>query len=88
MIIAIKRNIIYCTIYAIVFYSIFVPLCCYCSEEVQTITITKEDILNAKPISPYTVNFSQKDLKAIEIMDELYFPFKKAGIQIIYMDPS
>lgn len=73
MIIAIKRNIIYCIIYAIVFYSIFVPLCCYCSEEVQTITITKEDILNAKPISPYTVNFSQKDLKAIEIMEKRHF---------------
>ena len=70
----IKFNIIYCLIYGIIFYSIFVPLACYCSEEVKTITITKEDILNAKPKAPYSVNFSAKDLKIIEIMERRHFP--------------
>ena len=70
----IKFQIIYCIVYAIIFYSIFLPLASYCYEPVQTVTITKEDILNAKPVSPYKVNFSQKDLKAIEIMERRHFP--------------
>jgi len=70
----IKFNIIYCIIYAIIIYSIFIPLCCYCSELTKTITITKEDIINAKPNSPHKVNFSPKDLKAIEIMERRHFP--------------
>lgn len=69
----IKFNIIYCTIFAIIFYAIFLPLASYCYEPVQTITITKEDILNAKP-APYPANFSQKDLKAVEIMEKRHFP--------------
>ncbi len=70
----IKFQIMYCIIYAIIFYSIFLPLASYCYEPVQTVTITKEDIANAKPISPYKVNFSAKDLKAIEIMEKRHFP--------------
>lgn len=66
--------ILYCAIYAIIFYSIFIPLACYCSEETKVIVITKEDIKNAKPRSPYQVNFNQKDLKAIEIMEKRHFP--------------
>ena len=73
MIKRIRFNILYCIIYATIFYSIFIPLACYCSET-QTIIITKEDIMNAKPRSPYQVNFSQKDLKAIEIMERRHFP--------------
>lgn len=74
MINRIKFNITYCIFYSIIFYSIFIPLCCYCSEEVKTITITKEDIINAKPRSPYQVNFNSKDLKVIEIMERRHFP--------------
>lgn len=69
----IKFNMIYCVFYSIIFYSIFIPLCCYC-DEVQVITITKEDIKNAKPRSPYQVNFSAKNLKDIEIMERRHFP--------------
>ena len=69
----VKFNILYCALYAVIFYSIFIPLCCYCAEN-QSITITKEDILNAKPRSPYQVNFSSKDLKDIEIMERRHFP--------------
>ena len=52
----------------------FFPLCCYCSDEIKTIVITKEDIKNAKPRSPYSVKFSPSDLKAIEIMERRHFP--------------
>lgn len=58
----------------LVFYSIFIPLASYCYEATQSITITKEDILNAKPNSPYPVEFDKKDLKAIEIMEKRHFP--------------
>ena len=68
-----KFNIIYCIIYTAIFYIIFLPLCCYCSEEIKTITITKEDTINAKPKSPYNVSFSAKDLKYIEIMEKRHF---------------
>ena len=68
-----KFQIIYCVIFTLIFYSIFLPLACYCSEQVQTITITKEDIINATP-TPTPVNFSQKDLKDIEIMEKRHFP--------------
>jgi len=74
MIKQIKFQILYCIIYAIIFYSIFLPLACYCYEPVQTVTITKEDIINAKPNSPYTVNFSSRDLRAIEVMEKRHFP--------------
>lgn len=74
MIKRIKFSIIYCTFWALIFYSIFIPLCCYCSEPVQSITITKEDIKNANARSPYQVNFSQKDLHAIEVMEKRHFP--------------
>ncbi|MBQ4645878.1 MAG: hypothetical protein IJB79_00870 [Candidatus Gastranaerophilales bacterium] len=74
MIKKIKFEILYCTIFALILYSIFIPLACYCSEETKVIIITKEDIKNAKPRSPYQVNFSNKDLKAIEIMERRHFP--------------
>lgn len=69
-----KFSIVYCIIYSVILYSIFLPLCSYCSEEVKTIVITKEDIKNAKARSPYLVNFSSKDLKAVEIMEKRHFP--------------
>ena len=69
----IRYQIIYCVIYAIIFYSIFIPLACYCYEPVQSVTITKEDIKNAKP-TPSKVNFSNKDLKMIEMMEKRHFP--------------
>ncbi len=71
------KNIIfqikYCIVFAIIFYSVFLPLACYCFEPVQTVVITKEDILNAKP-SKSPVKFSQTDLKAVEIMEKRHFP--------------
>ena len=70
----IKFQIFYCVIFAIIFYAIFIPLTCYCYEPTQTITITKEDIINAKPTSPYPVEFEKADLKAIEIMEKRHFP--------------
>ena len=69
----IKFQIIYCIIYAAIFYTIFIPLACWCYEPVQSVTITKEDILNAKP-TPMRVNFSPKDLKTIEMMEKRHFP--------------
>lgn len=74
MIKRIKFNIFYTIIYAIFLYLIFNPLYCFCSEDIKTIYITKEDIKNAKPRSPYQVKFSQKDLRAIEIMERRHFP--------------
>lgn len=69
----IKYQIIYCIIYAGIFYSIFIPLACYCYEPVQSVTITKEDIINAKPTEE-KVCFSGKDLKVIEMMEKRHFP--------------
>ena len=70
---SIKLQIFYCLIYALILYVIFIPLACYCNEETQTVIITKEDILKAKPTkSP--VNFTKKDLKAVEIMERRHFP--------------
>lgn len=68
-----KFNILYSIIFSIIFYLIFIPLTCYCCEPTKTIMITKEDILYAKPNSPYNVYFSLKDLKAIEIMERRHF---------------
>lgn len=73
MIKSVKFQIIYCVIFAVIFHSIFISLACYCNEAVQTITITKEDIINAKP-TPNPVEFSKKDLKAIEVMERRHFP--------------
>ena len=69
----IKFQFIYCIVFAVIFYTIFIPLACYCYEPVQTVTITKEDILNAKP-TPQKVCFSPKDLHAIEVMEKRHFP--------------
>ena len=68
-----KIQIIYAFCYALILYSIFLPLAVYCSQETQTIYITKEDISNARAISPFEVNFNPKDLKAIEIMEKRHF---------------
>jgi len=73
MIKIIKFQIIYCIIYAAIFYVIFIPLACYCYEPVQSVTITKEDIKNAKPTQAPVI-FSSKDLKAVEMMEERHFP--------------
>ena len=73
MIKIIKFQIIYCIIYAAIFYVIFIPLACYCYEPVQSVTITKEDIKNAKPTQAPVV-FSSKDLKAVEMMEKRHFP--------------
>lgn len=69
----VKFQIIYSFLYAFVFYSIFLPLAVYCSQNTQTVYITKEDIENATPISPYKVHFSLNDLKAIETMEKRHF---------------
>ena len=69
----IKFQIIYCAVFSIIFYSLIIPLTCYCYEPVQTVTITKEDIMNAKP-TPAEVQFSKKDLHYIEIMEKRHFP--------------
>ncbi len=68
----IKFEILYCFIYAIILHSMIVPLACYCYEHVQTVTITKEDIQNAKG-TPSPVEFSEKDLKKIEMMEKRHF---------------
>ncbi|MBR2068869.1 MAG: hypothetical protein IJ877_03820 [Candidatus Gastranaerophilales bacterium] len=69
----IKIQILYCIFFSIIIYSIFIPLACYCFEPVQTVTITKEDILNAKP-TVSAVQFSKKDLHYIELMERRHFP--------------
>jgi len=69
----IKYEIIYCIIWVFLFYSVFIPLACYCYEPVQTITITKEDIINAKPTTA-PVEFSKSDLHWIEVMEKRHFP--------------
>ena len=68
----IKFQIIYCIFFSIIFYSLIIPLACYCYEPVQTVTITKEDIMNAKP-TPSAVEFSSKDLHYIELMEKRHF---------------
>ena len=70
----IKKQLLFNFLLVIFFCAVFLPVACFCYEPVQTITITKEDIINAKPTVPYPVRFSQKDLKAIEIMERRHFP--------------
>jgi hypothetical protein len=70
----IKFNIFYTIFYVLLLYLIFNPLYCYCSEEIKTIYITKDDIKNAKSRSPYQVKFSCRELKDIEIMEKRHFP--------------
>ena len=69
----VKHQIIYSIIFTVIFYLLMIPLACYCYEPVQTVTITKEDILNAKP-TPSEVQFSRKDLHYIEMMEKRHFP--------------
>lgn len=69
----IKFQIIYCVTFAIIFYCIFIPLACLSYEPVQTVTITKEDIINAKPTRA-EVSFDKKDLHWIEVMEKRHFP--------------
>ena len=69
----IKLQIIYCIFFSIILYSMVLPLASYCYEPVQTVVITKEDILNARP-TVSTVEFSKKDLHYIEIMERRHFP--------------
>ena len=69
----IKFQIIYCIFFSIILYCLIIPLACYCYEPVQTVVITKEDIINAKP-TPSVVNFSKKDLHIIEVMEKRHFP--------------
>ena len=68
----IKLQIAYCIVFAAIFYSVMIPLACWCYEPVQTVIITKEDILNAKP-TPAEVEFSKKDLYYIEAMERRHF---------------
>lgn len=70
----IRQQFILSVIFGSVFYILILPLASYCYEPVQTIEITKEDIINAKPTSPYGVEFSDKDLKKIRIMEKRHFP--------------
>ena len=69
----IKIEILYCIIFTSLTYIIFLPLACFCSEACQTVVITQQDIINAKPTKE-TVQFDQKDLKAIEMMERRHFP--------------
>lgn len=73
MIKQIKFQILFCFIYSVILYSIFLPLACWCYEPVQTVTITREDIINAKPTPP-PVQFSKKDRHFIELMEKRHFP--------------
>lgn len=60
------------TLIYIIIIIFFINCQSYCYDEVQTITITKEDIINADPTkSPVT--FSHKDLKFIETMEKRHF---------------
>lgn len=70
----IRQQFIVSFVFGAVFYILVLPLASYCYEPVQTVTITKEDIMNAKPVSPYNVQFSQKDLKKIRLMEKRHFP--------------
>ena len=67
-------QVIISLIFAAIFYIFILPLASYCYEPVQVVTITKEDIQNAKPQSPYQVSFSQKELKKIQMMEKRHFP--------------
>ena len=69
----IKLQILYCSVFSLIFYLLIIPLACYCYEPVQTVTITKEDIMNAKP-APAPVCFSKKELHYIEVMERRHFP--------------
>ncbi len=69
----IKFQIIYCIFFSVILYSLVIPLACYCYEPVQTVIITKQDILDAKP-TPSEVHFSKKELHYIEIMEKRHFP--------------
>lgn len=69
----IKFEILYCLIYGIILYIIFIPLVCFCYEPVQTVIITKEDIMNAKP-TPAPVKFNKKQLEDIEALERRHFP--------------
>ena len=69
----IKYQILYCFIFTLILYSMIIPLACYCYEPVQTVTITKEDIINAKP-TPANVSFTKKELHWIEVMERRHFP--------------
>lgn len=65
-----KNNIV---IISFFIYLLLIPMISYSFEDSQTITITKEDIVNSTP-SPYPVSFDKKDLKDIEIMEKRHFP--------------
>lgn len=57
----------------VVFSFLFLVSCsCYCFEPTQTVVITKEDIINAKP-TPAPVKFSKKDIHSIEVMEKRHF---------------
>jgi len=68
----IKYQIIYSIIFSIILYSLIIPLACWCYEPVQTVIITKEDIINSKPTKA-PVNFSKKDLYYVEAMERRHF---------------
>lgn len=70
----IRFNILHLAICILIVCFVFVPFASFCSEETKVILITKEDIKNAKPNSPYQVKFSSKDLKDIEVMERRHFP--------------
>lgn len=59
--------------YCIIFCFAVLPLNSFCYEPVKTIVITKEDIKNATPKSPYVVNFSPKELKSVRMMEKRHF---------------
>lgn len=69
----IKIQLIYFICYAMIFYSIFVPLAVYCAQDSNVIYITNDDIAKAKAISPFSVHFLPDDLKAVEIMEKRHF---------------
>ncbi len=68
-----KKEFFLCIFLNALFYLVFCPLFCFCYEPTKTIIITKEDIKNAKPISPFDVNFSPKELKNIKMMEKRHF---------------
>lgn len=68
-----KKEFIISVVFCFIFYIFFPPLACFCYEPVQTVVITKEDIKNACPVSPYQVKFNSKDLKSIKMLEKRHF---------------
>ena len=63
---------LYCVVFTLILYIFYIVPAVYSFEPAQVVTITKEDILNAKPTVPDVV-FTQKQLRIIEMLEKRHF---------------